>query len=162
MKPTITKVSSITVLSLAVLIVISTALAGTAGDPVSGSGEALANMATGQAIGSATLVVRGVELSATVVVQLGIPSFSDEGVLHAESSHMFTFANGTITTSDKVVGEPVNEFGLFALNEKLTIVSGTGAFDGASGNLTVHGQMQFISQIEALVSYDVRGVILSN
>jgi hypothetical protein len=156
------------VLALVVFIVLTTALAEPGADPVSGTGAAVANMNTGQATGVATLVVRGVELSATVAVQLGIPSFSDEGVLHAESSHTFTFANGTITTSDKIVGEPVNEFGLFALNEKLTIVSGTEDFEGVSGNLTVHGQLQFLPPPAnpeepqlAIVTYDVRGEITS-
>ncbi len=163
MKSKITKVSAI-VLSLAVLVVLSTALAEPAGDPVSGSGEAVASMATGQATGTATLVVRGEELAADVAVTLGESYFSDEGVLHGESSHTFTFANGTITTSDKVIGEPVNEFGLFTLNETLTITEGTGDFEGVSGNLTVHGQMQFRYPETWLadVSYNIRGVILIN
>lgn len=150
------------VLALTIFVVLTTALAGPAGDPVSGSGEAEASMATGQATGTATLVVRGEELAAGVAVTLGESYFSDEGVLHGESSHTFTFANGTITTSDKVIGEPVNEFGLFTLNETLTITEGTGDFEGISGTLAVHGEMQFISDVDALVSYNIRGVILSD
>lgn len=145
---------------LALLVVLGVALAGPARDPVSGSGFALANMDTGEAEGEATLVIRGEELVASVEVTLGPPNFSDEGVLHTTSSHTFDFGDGdTITTSDKVVGEPTDSPGLLTLNEKLRIVSGTGAYEGASGNLTVHGQLQFISETEAQVTYNIRGAI---
>ncbi|UCG59568.1 MAG: hypothetical protein JSU70_08635 [Phycisphaerales bacterium] len=147
---------------LALLIVLGVALA--AGrDPVSGSGSADALLfpdGTGTASGEATLVIGGTTLNADVVVQIYESYFRDEGVLHGVSSHTFDFGGGDeITTSDKVVGEFTGPPGLLTLNEKLTIVSGTGAYDGVSGDMTVHGQLQFTGPATAVVTYDIVGAI---
>lgn len=154
------------VLALMALFVLTTALAEPTGDPVAGTGEAVANMGVFPPLadGSATLVVRGATLVASVHVEISDSYYSDEGVLHGLSSHTFTFANGKIITSDKVIGEPTDTPGLLKLNETLTIVEGTGDFDGATGVLTVHGEMAFriAEPWLADVSYDVRGVILIN
>jgi hypothetical protein len=158
MKSKITKVSAITVLALAVLVVISAAFAEYAHDPVSGHGETELDFITGHASGDGTLTIRGTEMDVGIEVQLmGITKESDDGITHADVMHTFTFDNGSITTNDKAIMEPTE--GGFILNERLTIVSGTGVFANVSGNLTVHGLVMFTSMTTADVSYDLHGVI---
>jgi hypothetical protein len=164
MKSTITKVSTITVLYLAVLIVISTALAEPVGNPVSGSGETVLNFATGNALGNGTIAIRGTEMAVEIEVQLlGPPVESDDGTLHADVMHIFTFANGVIITNDKAILDPIE--GGYNMNERVTIIGGMGAFANVSGNLTVHGQVMFQPPSVppgppmADVSYDIHGVI---
>ena len=150
-------VKSISVLTLASLIVSGLALA--AGhEPVSGSGTAELNLLTGAAVGQAELTIGGATLFADVNVQLTSQVPGDDGSLHATATHKFVFDNGSITTTDKGV---IDTDG--TLNEHLTIVSGTGDFEGAAGELAVHGQVQFPGPEDdppiAHVSYDIRGVI---
>jgi hypothetical protein len=151
----------ITVPALILLVVLGSALAKPARDPVVGSGWADAYMDLGYAVGEVNLAIRGVpQPQATVVVTLGPPRFSDEGVLHATSSHIFYFGSGnSFTTEDKVIGDPTSTPGLYRLNETLRVVSGAGIFTGATGNLTVHGSLEYISLTDALVTYDIRGSI---
>jgi len=145
-------IKSIPILALALLIVLGSALA--AGrDPVSGSGEATLDLSTGAATGTATLNIRGEEFTTLVAVQITGQVISDEGVTHVTSTHTFTFDNGSITTTDKGV---IDTDG--TLNEHLTIISGTDDFEGACGELRVHGQIQFQPPM-AYVSYDIRGAI---
>ena len=113
MKSKITKVSAITVLSLAVLVVISAAFAEPARDPVSGSGSSSA-INEFQFAGSATLVIRGQEKSAQLLVTvLAPPKVSEDGVQHVLATHTFTFADGSITTSDMEIAEPTDTPGLY-------------------------------------------------
>jgi hypothetical protein len=149
-------VTSIPVLALASLIVSGLALA--AGrDPVSGSGTAELNLLTGAAVGQAELTIADTTLPADVFVQLTSQVPGDDGSLHATATHTFEFADGTFTTTDKGV---IDTDG--TLNEHLTIVSGTGDFEGAAGELAVHGQVQFPAPGDppiAHVSYNILGVI---
>ncbi len=145
-------IKSIPILALALLIVLGTALAD-GRDPVSGSGTAVLNLGTGTAEGDAILIIRGEEFTTLVAVQLTGQVISDEGVTHVTSTHTFTFDNGSITTTDKGV---IDTDG--TLNENLTIISGTGDYEGACGELRVHDQIQFQPPM-AYVSYDIRGVI---
>ncbi|MHC4309655.1 MAG: hypothetical protein ACYS3N_09675 [Planctomycetota bacterium] len=147
--------------ALVLLVVLGSALAKSARDPVVGSGQADAYMDLGYAVGTANIAIRGLpQPQATVVVTLGPPRYSDEGVLHATSSHIFYFGSGnSFTTEDKVIGDPTSTPGLLRLNETLRIVSGAGIFAGATGNLTVHGSLEFISLTDAEVTYDIRGSI---
>ncbi len=147
-------IESIPILALALLIVLGTALAETGREPVSGSGTAKLNLVTGEAVGQADLIIGGEEFTASLAVQLTSQVVSDEGVLHATATHTFTLPGGTIITSDK---EVIDTDG--TLNAHLTITGGTGAFEGASGELTGHGQVQFTSPTTANVSYEIRGVI---
>jgi hypothetical protein len=154
-------IKSIPILALVLLIVLGTALAD-GRDPVSGSGEALLDLAPPPgATGTATLNIGGEEFTASLVVQITSQVVSDEGVLHATATHTFTLldeygeeTNDRITTTDK---EVIDTDG--TLNAHLTITGGTGAFEGASGELAGHGQVQFTSPTTANVSYEIRGVI---
>ena len=155
--------------ALILLVVLGSALAKgkPARNPVAGSGEAdvyLNSDGSGYAVGQADISIRRVpQPQATVVVELDTPRYSDEGVLHATSEHTFYFGNGnSFTTADKVVGDPTGTLGLYRINVKLRVVSGTGIFEGAVGNLIVHGWMQFddpLALTEVEVTYDIRGSI---
>ena len=157
----LTSKSLIVVPALILLVVLGSALAKPARNPVVGSGEADADMTSGLATGTANISIRRVQMQATVDAILGPPRFSDEGVLHAVSSHIFDFGNNnTFTTDDKVVADPTDTPGLYRLSEKLRVVSGTGIFQDAVGNLTVHGWLQFApDMLTAEVVYDIRGSI---
>jgi len=151
-------IKSILLLALVLLIVLGSALA--AGhEPVSGSVSAIAINAY-QFEGTATLTIGGgEEVKPSFVATLLEMSENDEGVLHAKVSHTFDFGDGnTFTTEDKAVMEPVDEFGLYTLNETLKIISGEGDFEDVSGELHVHGQINF-GVTPAEVSVDIRGAI---
>ena len=145
-------------LTLALLIVLSTALAEPAKDPVSGSGSSSA-ISDYQFAGSATLVIRGQEKLADLVVTLLGLTVSDEGVQHVVATHTFTFADGSITTSDKEVAEPTDTIGLYTLNANMEIVSGTGVYEGVTGRLTAHGTIDFRALPTA--DFEIVGVISS-
>jgi len=150
---------SMPVLTLALLIVLSTALAEPAADPVSGSGSSSA-INEYQFAGSATLVIRGQEKSADLLVTvLAPPVVSDDGVQHVVASHTFTFTDGSgsITTSDKEVAEPTEIPGLYTLNANMNVVSGTGVYEGVSGRLTAHGTIDFRALPAA--EFEIVGVI---
>ena len=153
------KVRTIPVLVSGTILFIAFGLAWAAArEPVSGCGDAIATGPNTFA-GTATLTIGGGDpLTANVVVTL-LDMVDKDGVLHVTLTHAFDFADGNaFTTQDTGVAEPINEFGLHNLNETLTIVSGTGEFEGASGILHVHGQLDFgASPPEAI--YEVHGVI---
>lgn len=146
------------VLALTVLIVLATALAETAGDPVSGSGSS-SSINAFQFAGSATLVIGGEEKSAELLVTvLAPPVISDEGVQHVVATHTFTFnEEDSITTSDKETAEPTDTPGLYTLNANMNVVSGTGIYEGVSGRLTAHGTIDFRGLPTA--EFEVRGAI---
>lgn len=150
---------SIPLLVLALLIVFGTALAASH-EPVSGTGEAFLDIAAlpPQANGTVNLIIGGEEFPASFTLSMSDMAWKD-GVLHVTASHTFTFCNGTITTTDKGIGEPTETPGLLTLNENLTIVSGTDDLEGACGELRVHGQIQFVGETTAQVSFEVRGAI---
>jgi hypothetical protein len=159
MKTKMKKLVSIkSMLVLAVALAVASGLALAVGhDPVSGSGSADLDLLTGTAVGQAELTIGDSTLFAEVFVQLTSQVPGDDGSLHATATHRFKFDNGSITTTDKGV---IDTDG--TLNEHLTIVSGTGDFEGTTGELAVHGQVQFPALGEppiAHVSYDIRGVI---
>ncbi|MHC4643241.1 MAG: hypothetical protein ACYS32_16475 [Planctomycetota bacterium] len=145
------------VLVLMALFVFTTALAEPAADPVSGSGSSSA-INEFQFAGSATLVIRGQEKTAELLVTLLGLTVSDEGVQHVVATHTFTFADGSsITTSDKEVAEPTETPGLYTLNANMEVVSGTGVYEGISGRLTAHGTIDFRGLPAA--EFEIAGVI---
>jgi hypothetical protein len=149
---------TIPVLTMAMLIVLSTALAEPAKDPVSGSGSSSA-ISDYQFAGSATLVIRGQEKLAELLVTLLGLTVSDEGVQHVVATHTITFTDGSgsITTSDKEVAEPTETPGLYTLNANMEIVSGTGIYEGVTGRLTAHGTIDFRALPTA--EFEIAGVI---
>ena len=152
-------IKSIPILTLALLVVLGSALAD-GRDPVSGSGTALLDLAPPPgATGTATLTIGGGEpVQASFTLTMSSMAWKD-GVLHITATHIFTLTGGTFTTTDKGIGEPTDENGLLTLNENLTITGGTGVYEGACGELRVHGQVQFIDDTTANVSFDIRGAI---
>ena len=159
----IISIKSITVLALALLIVLGTALAASR-DPVSGSGL---TFATGPITfaGTATLTVRGEVLDADVEVTLLEPPVeSEDGVLHVNAiEHIFIFTvDGgeepidSFTVTGKEVADPTDSPGLYILNGYMKIISGTGAYEGATGEMSVHGQIHLI---EGWASFEIHGAI---
>jgi len=145
------------VLTTALLIVLSTALAEPAADPVSGKGSSSA-INQFQFAGTVTLVIRGQEkLAELLVTVLAPPKVSDEGVQHVVATHTFTLADGSITTSDKEVAEPTATPGLYTLNANMEVVSGTGVYEGVTGHLTAHGTIDFRAVPAA--EFEIAGVI---
>jgi len=145
------------VLALVVLVVLSTALAGPARDPVSGWGASSA-ISDFQFAGSATLVIRGQEKSADLLVTvLAPPRISDDGVQHVMATHTFTFSDGSFTTSDMEIAEPTDIPGLYTINANMKIVSGTGVYEGISGHLSAHGTIDFRAVPTA--DFELRGSI---
>ena len=146
------------VLILTVLAVLSTALAKPARDPVWGCGSSSA-IKEYQFAGSATLVIRGQEKSAQLLVTvLAPPRISDDGVQHVMATHTFTFnEEDSITTSDKEIAEPTDTPGLYTINANMKVVSGTGMYEGVSGHLTAHGTIDFRALPAA--EFEVRGSI---
>jgi hypothetical protein len=152
-------IKSAPILALSLLIVLGTALA-VGRDSVFGSGSAVLNPETGLFEGSVDLTITGEEFenipfTVTLLAPL-VPN--EEGVLHVEATHTFDFGDGnTFTTNDKGIGEPMETSGLYTLNETLTITSGTGNFEGASGVLHAHGELDLRGLPGA--TFEIRGVI---
>jgi hypothetical protein len=156
MKKRMVTIKTLSALALVFLIVLGSALAGPAKDPVSGSGSSSA-INEYQFAGTATLVIRGQEKSAELLVTLLGLTVNDEGVQHVEATHTFTLTDGSITTSDKEIAEPTSTPDLYTLNANMKIVSGTGVYGGASGHLTGHGTIDFRTIPTA--NFEIRGSI---
>lgn len=151
------------VLALVVLIVLTTALAEPAKDPVYLKGDViLTGPATAK--GTAAITIRGEELKAKVMATIKDMVISEEGVLQVkEIEHVFTMLDeegqettNSFTASGRETGDPTEEFMLFTLNGYMKIISGTGEYEGASGTLSVHGQLHLF---EGWGSYESRGAI---
>ena len=89
----------------------------------------------------------GQNQTATVTTYLlGAPTASDDGTLHAVTSHTFTFADGSsFTTLDRAVLSPTETPGLYNLNTKATITNGTGNYANACGSLNIHGTINLVT-----------------
>ncbi len=154
-----TSIKSVPVLALALMVVLGVALAEPASDPVSGSGSSSA-INEYQFAGTVTLVIQGQEKTADLLVTLlEEPRESDEGVLHVVATHALTFADGSITTSDKEIAEPTSTPGLYTLNANMKVVSGTGVYEGVSGHLAAHGTIDFRPLPVPAAEFEIRGSI---
>lgn len=156
-------IKSMPLFALALLIVSGLTLAAVR-DPVSGSGFTSATGPT-TFLGTATLIVRGEVLDADVeVTLLKPPVVSEDGVLHVnEIEHIFIFSvdeNGELidsfTVTGKEVADPTDTPGLYILNGYMKIISGTGAYEGATGEMSVHGQIHLV---EGWASFEIHGAI---
>jgi hypothetical protein len=76
---------------------------------------------------------------------------SDDGTLHAVTTHSIVITGGTtITTLDRAVLSPTDTGGLYRLNSVLTIMT------GGSGTLVLHGDIHLV---EGWAIADVHGKI---
>ncbi|MCH7720447.1 MAG: hypothetical protein IH988_05580 [Planctomycetes bacterium] len=141
------------------LIVRTLSAAGPPCDPVSGFSETAVEEENGPFVGFATLEIRGEEFEFSLEVSiLGEPVEGEDGTLHLPTSHVFTLDDeSSFTTIDKAVADPIEGSpGLYTLNSNMKITSGTGMFDGASGSLHAHGELDLVF---GTASLDYHGVI---
>ena len=68
---------------------------------------------------------------------------SGGGAMHFEGICTIVTPEGTITTNDAAVLSPIDA-PLFRVNNRLTVVGGTGAYAGATGELHTHGTANFV------------------
>jgi hypothetical protein len=115
-------------------------------DKVSGNGRTLAvGPATFQGIASLDLDNTSVNVSVTTNL-LGPPTATEDGTLLAKTSHTFVFQDGsTLTTLDHAVLSPTDTPGLYNLNTRAAITGGTGTYEDACGQLSLHGTVNFLS-----------------
>jgi hypothetical protein len=112
--------------------------------------------------GMVVLSIRGELRSAHLLVNVYSIEQNEEGVQHVTASHVLTFDDdgSTIVTSDKEVAEPTDTPGVVTLNASLDVVAGTGAYEGATGNLTAHGTMDFTGFLPT-ACFTLQGVVSS-
>ncbi len=84
-------------------------------------------------------VVSGDLQGVTAAYQAPIVELSGQAI-HLQTFHRFFLADGTFDTVDRGVQAPV-EPPVYRLNNRYTVVGGTGAWEGASGFLHVHGSL---------------------
>ena len=147
---------------VAVFLVVVVQATGLAADNTTGTG-ATAAINDFQFQGTAALTIHGHEKSAELLVTvLAEPVIDANGVHHVVASHTFTFADGSsITTSDTETAVPTATPGLYTLTARMDIVSGTGIYEGVSGQLEAHGTMDFAAQPPA-AQFELAGVILED
>lgn len=153
-------VASVLLLALAGAMCLPSALnsawAEPGNDPVAGSGSSLF-VPPNIFKGTMNLTIGGEAFEPSFEAALLGQIVSDEGVLHGTASHTIDFGDGnTLTTDDDAVLEPTETPGLFTLNERMTVVSGTGDFADASGQLHAHGMIHLY---EGWALFEIRGAI---
>ena len=131
-------------------------------DNTTGSGATTA-MNDYQFAGAATLTICGQEKTADLLVTVLEPPVVDgEGVHHVKASHEFTFADGScITTLDEETATPTDTPGLYTLVASMDIVSGTGVYEGVTGQLEANGTMNFVAEPPA-ATFDLAGSVIQN
>lgn len=152
-------------LALVLLIVSGLALAARR-EPVSGSGNVKLVFASEIKLvlqGPAKFSVGGEKLEGMVTVTVDLTQTEvQESVVHYKwVKHEFTFDNGesTLTTIGEEFVVPTDENpAIQALHGNMEIISGTGVFEGASGELRVNGQMNF-GAMPPEATFEAQGVI---
>jgi hypothetical protein len=150
-------IKSIPILALALLIVLGSALAESEGDSVTGSGEVTAISET-QFQGTATLTIEGEKFEGLVTVTpMAPPEPKDGGLYFPVVEHVFDFGDdNTLTTIGAEFAKPTDQPGLSILNGDMNITGGTGYFEDAEGELSVHGQIHLV---EGWASFKINGRI---
>ncbi len=115
-------------------------------DKVSGTGQTFAvGPATFQGIASLDLNNTNVIVTVTTNL-LGPPTATEDGTLLATTSHTFVFQDGSsLTTLDHAVLSPTDTPGLYNLNTRAAITGGTGTYENACGQLSIHGTINLLS-----------------
>jgi hypothetical protein len=125
--------------------------------PVSGTGQSHA-ISANQLQGTTEIRVgntmRAVTSTATILSLVPGPGHTLVGT----SSHTLDFGGGnTITTTDDGRLVPVNDQGLYQMQIKCTIVSGTGEFAGVAGDLGFTGRINLATgQVDWRISGQLR------
>lgn len=90
--------------------------------------------------GSAVFNIGRQDHDVSVTTNLLGPPRETGGVLHASTTHLFVFQDGSsIVTLDKAVLSPTQAPGFYNLNSRLDIVGGSGIYENACGGLTSGG-----------------------
>ena len=99
--------------------------------------------------GTAEVRINGETVTANVTtVLLGAPTVTEDGTLHAATSHTFVFADGSsFVTLDSAVLSPMDVPGVYRLNTRAAILDGTGIYAGANGSLNIHGTINLSSGV---------------
>jgi hypothetical protein len=137
-------IKSVPLLALGLLIVSGFTLAPPGHEPISICGVVDLETFNGTAI----VVVGDEAISGTVeVVPLQDPVPKDGGLYFPEVTHIFIFEDedlsGMITTGEELAMPTDENPAIFTLHGNMEIMSGTGVFEGASGELRVNGEMNF-------------------
>lgn len=131
---------SIPVLALALLVVLGSALAGPARDPVTICGSEVDLTAPGGPLGDATLTIRGDTFSGTVRIGgEAPPEPTRDGLYLPAATHFFNFGDdGTLKMIGAEYLVATDEDPLvFTLHGNAEITEATGVFDGVSGELRI-------------------------
>lgn len=130
----------------AVMVFASGAQAKSDCDKVSGTGHTFAiGPATFQGIASLDLNNNNIIVTVTTNL-LGPPTATEDGTLLATTSHTFVFQDGSsLTTLDHAVLSPTDTPGLYNLNTRAAVTGGTGTYEDACGQLSIHGTINLIS-----------------
>jgi hypothetical protein len=116
---------------------------------VNGHGRTLFDPSIGAFVGPIDLDGDGVlDATSSAFVLSMVPT--DDGTLHAVTSHVIVTGGVTITTLDRAVLSPTDTPGLYRLNTHLVVT------DGGSGTLTLHG---YVHLIEGWAEADIHGRI---
>ena len=67
------------------------------------------------------------------------------GAIHMRAHHTITRSTGTIRTSDEILLQPDQDPAVGRPNSRLHVIGGTGAYDGATGLLHTHGQLNLVT-----------------
>ena len=67
------------------------------------------------------------------------------GAIHMRAHHTITRSTGTIRTSDEILLLPDQDPAVGRPNSRLHVIGGTGAYDGATGLLHTHGQLNLVT-----------------
>ena len=116
-----------------------------------------------QFAGTATLTIHGQEKTADLLVTLlAEPEVDANGVQYVVATHRFTFADGSsFTTNDQETAVPTEVPGLYTITANMEVASGTGIYEGVSGQLVANGTIDFAAQPPA-AQFEIVGVILED
>jgi len=67
------------------------------------------------------------------------------GVIQMRAHHTITRSTGTIRTSDEILLLPDQDPAVARPDSRLAVIGGTGAYDGATGLLHTHGQLNLVT-----------------